>query len=152
MESIKETLNKQLDRLNAVTINLYADLNEQTGVKRFTIDSLTRLILDNNISPANTIGIINILKDVLDINIYIIYYDVTSSSSTIAIECNVKNNLLLNNENCIFLLCSDHPTNPKQLYYQIIGNYEGISMFSANQIAFLNSFHWPGINRLPVLF
>jgi hypothetical protein len=51
---IKDALNNQLDLLNAITINLYADIETDTenekikGTKRFTIASLRRLLAANN--------------------------------------------------------------------------------------------------------
>jgi hypothetical protein len=51
---IKDALNNQLDLLNAITINLYADIENDTetekikGTKRFTIASLRRLLAAEN--------------------------------------------------------------------------------------------------------
>jgi hypothetical protein len=44
--AIKDILNKQLDHLNAITINLYTDVLENKN--RFTINSLKRIINDDN--------------------------------------------------------------------------------------------------------
>jgi hypothetical protein len=113
LKAVSDVLNKQLDLLNAVTINLYTDDVNIDGTikKRFTIDSLKRLINDfeddpnviQNLQNGIILGrlykqnnpgindqipnintkrmlfsyyekyIIFILKQFLDINIYIFY-------------------------------------------------------------------------------
>jgi len=176
LNSVCLILNKRLDRLNAVTINLYADIEPSSGVKRFTLDSLKRLLTDNNISllatapapvPLVTVplvtetNIINLFKEILDINIYIIEY--TILPELIQIQCNPINNLLLNNENCIFLLKSTSAAAvgpavgpvvtpvvvTPLIKYQIIGNYEGTTLFSDidNQLVFFTAWYDMGCVR-----
>ena len=58
---IKDILNKQLDRLNAITVNLYAELNTKTGVKQFTVESLNNMF-NGNYSTLRLEEIIDIFK------------------------------------------------------------------------------------------
>jgi hypothetical protein len=125
---IKDILNKQLDRLNAITVNLYAELNTKTGVKQFTVESLNNMF-NGNYSTLRLEEIIDIFKEILDINIYIITID--SNDNTIVINPNNENPLLQNNDNNIFLL-------QDRGYYYIIGNFEGICMFYYDKILFFN--------------
>ena len=135
--AVSDVLNKQLDILNAITINLYTDDVNIDGTikKRFTIDSLKRLIndfeddpnvirnlqngiisshqlyqqnnptIDNQIANINTKKmlfnyyekyIIFILKQFLDINIYIFYMFSINFTDTFRLDTRVK---LVSNKN-----------------------------------------------------
>ena len=130
---IKDILNKQLDRLNAITINLYTDLDVKSGLKQFTIDSLKKMFYDNY-NEQEKKSVIDVFKDVLDINIYIVEID--AKTNTVAIKPNNYNPLLTNNENIIFLFLDSDG------YFHIIGNYEGICMFDYKKIKFFNLLYY----------
>jgi len=127
---IKNILNKELKRLNAITVNFYTDIDRENAVKQFTVESLQRLIEDNNI-PYTIQDIIILFKNVLDIHIYTILYD--DINRLITIDENIDDPLYENYHNIIFLL-----RNHDSSSYQIISNYEGRCMFDDSMILFFS--------------
>ena len=136
--AIKDILNKQLDHLNSITINLYTDVLENKN--RFTINSLKRIINDNSpntiklLLEGNTeqgmkiysqdsvlndqtlnIGvkreflnyyqtrIIELLRDVLKINIYIFDMPDTENELKLGTSVALKNNLIPNQQPYIIM-------------------------------------------------
>ena len=162
---IKDALNNQLDLLNAITINLYADIENDTenekikGTKRFTIASLLRLLSAENNEYKQIVKAVtqeekrDIKKIIIDnFNadtilkqrfietlrkvLGINIFIINMINNQLSIECDIT---LLN------ILNSTTTDNiifllKTETKYQVIGNYEGKCMFKKEDVEFFT--HW----------
>jgi len=121
LNCICDVLNKQLDKLNAITINYYADIN----TNKFTYKRFAEIFKNNIIGL--TIRQLNID---LDINICILMYD-TNTNRIITVE--EPGNI---NQDVILLLKTTDDTNG--IIYEIIEDIEGNCMFDRSVIDYFN--------------